>query len=350
MFTTRKLTSIICRSAIVAGIIAVSSFAPRASTHADPPPLQLSSNIHCNSLTDVVTFFNNTASDVVANAVLQTSLQNSSLTATVPANGTANVTFDLTIGERLDKLILRDSNLTIVFTTYVDRVVTGTGECTRPAVDLVELTGYSLTCNNGVTHAAITVQNNGDYPASIDATGSYWFATEEERDAAQQAGLISSDNETFTLAPLTDASFALDFKAVDAILVTITNKQKALFTDGPRTLAAGEGCVSAPTTTVEETVPEETVPEETVPKDTTPQDTTTQDTTTPTTAGTESGAGTPTTVVIPTAVIPTADAAAVDNPRALPVTGRGSMPMGLIGAGLFVAGSALIRITRRRSA
>jgi hypothetical protein len=343
MFSIRS----IIRTSVLTAVTAAALFATGTPARADLPPLQLSSNIHCNSLTDVVTFFNNTATDVVANAVLQSSLQNSSLTATVPANGAANVTFNLTIGERLDKIILRDANLAVVFTTFPDIVITGTGECTRPAVDLVELVGYSLTCNNGVTHAAVTIQNNGDYAANIDATGSYWFATEAERDAADQLGLISVDNETFSLAPGFDSSFGLDFEVVDALLVTITNKGANVFTDGPRSPSAGEGCAAA--APVETTVPA-TVPDETTPPTVPP---TTPDTTPDTTQPTPNGVADPildTTSATSTTLAAAQLAPAAEAPRALPVTGRSSLPMGLIGAVLLSLGLALVRTTRRRSA
>ena len=245
MSSIRTFARTAFRTTLVAFAIAGASTATVTHVQADLPALQVSSNLHCGTLTIGVTMFNNTAADTVGNVVLQSSLQNSSSTATVPANGAVDVSFPVAIGERLDKLILRDSNLTVVHTIFYDQVITGTGDCVRPAFDLVEMTGYSLTCANGLTQAAITIENNGDYPADMFAQGSASLPTEAEYQAAIQQGLISTDSETFTLAPGNDRVVELAFKVIDAIAVRVDRGQTSVFADGPRN-GAGAGADRAP--------------------------------------------------------------------------------------------------------
>lgn len=343
----------LARTALFAGVLAAASLVT-ATAEAAPPPLQFSSNIHCAALTDVVTVINNTASDVVASVVLETSLQHSTKSATVPANGYVNLVFDLTIGERLDKVILRDANDVTVFTAFTDRVVTGTGECTRPAFDLVELTGYSLTCSGGTTHASVTVKNSGDYGHDLTASADAWFPTDSEYQAALQAGTISGDSETVALTAGSTRVIALDFEIVDAFLLSVTAGQTNVFTDGPRTPAAGESCAAAPvvteapqdtappTTVTGDTVPGDTVPGDTVPGDTIPNDTVP--------AGgpitPETGSDAPTTSST-SSTLPAAASLAAGG--ALPITGRSSLPVGLFGAVMFSIGLGLVRSARRHA-
>ncbi len=333
-------------TALVAFAIAGASTATVTHVQADLPALQVSSNLHCGTLTIGVTMFNNTATDTVGNVVLQSSLQNSSSTATVPANGVVDVSFPVAIGERLDKLILRDSNLTVVHTIFYDQVITGTGDCVRPSFDLVQMTGYSLTCANGVTQATVTIENNGDYPAEMYAQGSAWLPTEAEYADALQQGLITADSEATTLAAGDDWVVELMFKVIDAMVVHVDNGQSSVFTDGPRTPVAGEGCTPS--------IPEETVPEETVPTTAAPQPTVPETaapeipvvTTVPVTTVAAPASATPTTPATSDSTVPAADQEA----RTLPSTGRSSLPFGLVGSLLFTAGLGLVRITRRRQA
>lgn len=347
MSSIRTLARTAFRTALVACAVAGASTATVTHVQADLPPLQVSSNLNCNALTLDVILINNTASDTVGNLVLQSSLQNTSETGTAPANGAITLSFPVAIGERLDKLLVRDDNLTVLFTIFIDRVITGTGDCMRPAFELVEMTGYSLTCVDGFTHAAITIENNGDYPADMYAEGSAWFPTDTEYQDALQQGLITADSETTMLAPGNDWVAELMFKVVDAIVVHVDNGQSSVFTDGPRTPAAGEGCTpSIPEETIpEETVPEETVPEETVPEPTVPVTAAPEIpavTTVPATTTTAPASATPT--------VPETTAPADQDARTLPSTGRTSLPTGLVGSLLFTAGLALVRITRRRQA
>lgn len=333
----------LARTALLAGALAAASLVT-APAEAAPPPLQFSSNIHCAELTDVVTVINNTASDVVASIVLETSLQHSTKSATVPANGYVNLVFDLTIGERLDKVILRDADDVTVFTAFTDRVVTGTGDCTRPAFDLVELTGYSLTCSGGATHATVTVKNSGDYGHDLTAAADAWFATDAEYQAALQAGTISGDSETVALTAGSTRVIALDFEIVDAFLLSVTAGQTNVFTDGPRTPAAGESCEVAPVVTEapQDTAPPTTATGDTVPGDTVPGDTVPAgDPITP-----ETGSNAPTTSST-SSTLPAAASLAAGG--ALPITGRSSLPVGLFGALMFSIGLGLVRSARRHA-
>ncbi|MEQ1703065.1 MAG: hypothetical protein ABMA25_23400, partial [Ilumatobacteraceae bacterium] len=250
-------------------------------SHAEVPPLAFSANLHCTGAPYYeITFFNQTASDTTLSMTLITSLQTTKKSALVPTHSVAKVTFDLTIDERIDKLVLRDADDVQLFTAFADTVITGTGTCFRPAFQLLEMETYSLTCNAGVTHASVSIKNNGDYPAELTATADAVFPDAPSYSAALQAGLIFPDTETLIATPGSTRVFNLDFKIVDQFQVAVRKGATDVFVDGPRAMATGEGCATGPevieptttSTTVAPTLPPTTegAPDTTLVKTTAP--------------------------------------------------------------------------------
>lgn len=318
------------RATLLTAVLVGGGLTTVAPADADVPPLAFSSNLYCSGAPiDVVTFFNDTAADTTLSMTLISSLQSTKLSALVPAHSTADVTFNLTIGERIDKLVFRDADDVVLFTVFAGTVITGTGSCFRQAFDLLELVGYSLTCNDGVTHAAVSIKNSGDYPAELIADADAWFADAPSYSDALQAGLIFGDTETLMATPGSTRVFHLDYKIVDQFELTVRKGATLVFGDGPRTPAPGEGCAAAPevietTTTTTDPAPTTTDPA----PDTTDEQTDSQ------------APGATTTMPVSTTVV-------AQDGRSLPVTGRGSMPVGTVAALLLGAGAALVRATRR---
>ena len=293
-------------------------------SHAEAAPLTFSSNIHCAAgLTDDISLINDTAADTTLSMTLITSMQTTKKSAFVPAHSGVVVSFDLTVGERIDKYVLRDVDDLVLINANAGVVITGTGDCFRQTFQLLELRGYSLTCTDGVTHASVSIENSGDYPAELKATADAWFPDAPSYSDALQQGLIFADTETLLMTPGSTRVFNLDFKIVDQFELTVRKGSFDVFVDGPRAMAAGEGCAVAPEVT-ESTTTSSTVaaPDTTVDTDTDSQ------------------------APAATMTLPSTTLVAQDG-RSLPVTGRSSLPVGLVASLLFGAGVLLVRTTRR---
>ena len=348
-FRTALRTTILAATLIGGALTTATS-----ESHADVPPYSYSSNFFCSAAPiDVVTLINSTTTDETLSMTLVSSLQTTKQSALVPAQSSVNLTFGLTVGERVDKLVFRNADDVVLFTTFVDSVITGTGSCFRPAYQLLELVGYSLTCNDGVTHASVSIQNSGDYPAELTATADAWFADSAAYQDALANGLIFADTETLMATPGSTRVFNLDFKIVDQFELSVKKGSTLVFGDGPRTPAAGEGCAVGPEVTESTTTSSTVAP--TLPPTTDGAPDTTDGAPDTTDVAPDTTLGAPDTTVdtdtdspapAATTTLPSTTLVAQDG-RSLPVTGRSSLPVGLVASLLFGAGLLLVRTTRR---
>jgi hypothetical protein len=185
---------------------------------------------------------------------------------------------------------------------------------------------------DGVTHAAISIENRGDYAREVTANADATFPTAGEYTDAYQAGLVFPDTETLLITPGATRVFHLEFKVVDAFELYVRRSPETIFADGPRIPVAGEGCgtateVTDPTTT------------STTVADTTPE--TTPDSAPDTTDDMTDSQGPGATSTVPALTV------VEQAPRTLPVTGRSSLPIGLVAGLLLAGGLVLVRTTRR---
>lgn len=340
------------RTTLLAAVLVGGTLATVAPTDALVPGLAYSSNLYCSGdVVDVITFFNTSSEPIDASVTMVTSMQSTKKSVVVPANSTIDAMFTLSIGERLDKIVFRDGDDVVQYTMVPNTVITGTGSCFRQAFELLEMESYSLSCIDGVTHASVSINNSGDYPAELTATADAWFADAPSYSDALQAGLIFGDSETLLATPGSTRVFNLDFKIVDQFELAVRKGSTLVFGDGPRAMAVGEGCATGPVVD-ESTTTSSTIPDTTDPMDTTdaPDTTGATDTMPDTTSGPDTtGVAADSGSQAPggTTTVPAITTLVAQDGRSLPVTGRSSLPVGLVGVLLFGAGLALVRTTRR---
>lgn len=197
--------------------------------------------------------------------------------------------------------IIEEKNVNLYFSTDED--------CTRPASDKVRTTTLDITCSNGWLHISTTVENIGDYPATVVASAFGVFDDPATAEAAEAAGWMY--REQFTLAVGEQRVAEGDFKVDETYEFRVDNLTTGdgILWGPPRPLTGAELACGGNLPEVEGQGPSDT-------------------TVTTTPVGNESGAGS-------------------GSGGTLPSTGTSSWVLAIIGLVSLSTGGLFLRIGRR---